>query len=641
MAPMAESDDDDSANLSGLTRLVGSSLGAYRIERLVGVGGMGAVFVGRHQQTGWERAIKVIRPEMAALDEFRRRFLEEAKILDSLNHPNILRVYELAEAPPHLYLVTELLAGSTVGERLRKAPGKLPVGDVVTWFGDALAGVAEAHRRRVLHRDLKPDNLFVTDEGQVKVLDFGIAKAADETARLTATSARVPGSPPYMAPELIQAMARPSERSDVYALGISLYEALVGMYPFGVLAGEGDTTGSALAMMYAHVHTPLPDPRAVRADIGEALAQVIRVACAKKPEERFADAEHMRLALAAAVTAGGGDTARGAAPVGMTRLELPSFAPASRTAPVVPLAKANARPRRWPIALVALPLVAGGGYFAWSRLAPKPAEPAPVATAPTPDMAAPARPNTEAQNPWVRIARPPSKVELGLSAGDRGGSVGLARAVDTFAGPDFDMQSHEVTWEEYLAWPDARSDPKRVPAPPDVPSDRARLPVSGVSYANALAYCEWLGGDLPTEAQWEFAARGAELRPHPWGSDPVDLDRLHAWAGANGAPVAVESSKQDVTPQGVHDLAGNAAEWTRTKYRMEHGDTPPWTERFRAVRGLPLRDGRPSSLPRYSATARWKGCAVDVCEPDDRAALAEVGFRCVREPLPVPGGDRK
>jgi formylglycine-generating enzyme required for sulfatase activity len=172
------------------------------------------------------------------------------------------------------------------------------------------------------------------------------------------------------------------------------------------------------------------------------------------------------------------------------------------------------------------------------------------------------------------------------------------------------------------------------PDVPEAPEARAKLPVTNVPYAAAVAYCEAQGGDLPTEAQWEFAARGTELRPHPWGGDPIDLDRMRAYAGAHGAPVAVGTSKQDVTPQGVHDLAGNAAEWTRTKYRREHGETPPWTERYRAVRGLPLRDDRPSSLPRFSGAFRWKGCAVDVCDADDGASLLEIGIRCVRAPEP-------
>jgi serine/threonine protein kinase/formylglycine-generating enzyme required for sulfatase activity len=627
--------DDDS--VTGLVKLVGSELGAYRIEKLLGAGGMGAVFVGRHVKTGWERAIKVIRPEMAALDEFRRRFLDEAKILDGLNHPNILRVYELAEAGPHLYLVTELLVGTTVGAKARE--GRPPIPDVCAWFEQALAGVAEAHRRGVLHRDLKPENLFLTDKGAVKVLDFGIAKAVDETARHTTTSTRTPGSPPYMAPELVEGKSRPSAKSDVYAMGISLYETLVGHTPFGGEIGEdGSTTGSALSIMYAHVHTPLPDPRAARSDISDGLAAVLRTATAKKPEERYQDAEHMRLSLAAAASGALDGPGKG-----LTKLALPSFSP-SPTPTSSPSPSDGGPPRKkkmWPWLAVAGVVVAGGGTVLALQLTQKKPEPPPVVAAtgteprPAPPDAGPKKvePPPDPRltlNRWIKIPKPSTKVELGLADKDHDHESGLGKGLDTFAGPEFEIQAHEVTWAEYLASKGQLLDG----ATPPPEADRAKLPVIGVPYAGAAAYCEALSGDLPTEAQWEFAARGVELRPHPWGSDPVDLDRLHAYVGAAGGPQAVETSRQDVTPEGVHDLAGNAAEWTRTKYRMEKGQTPPWTERFRAVRGLPLRDDRPTSLPRFSSTYRWKGCAAADCAADELAALGEVGFRCVRQPAP-------
>jgi formylglycine-generating enzyme required for sulfatase activity len=643
----------DQDSVDALAKLVGSTMGAYRLERLLGAGGMGAVFVGRHLQTDWERAIKVIRPEMAAVQQFRTQFLAEAKILDALNHPNILRVYELAQHETHLYLVTELLNGDTVGERFRAQPGTLKVSDVVGWFEQALSGVAEAHRQKVFHRDLKPENLFVTVDGKVKVLDFGIAKMADEAARMTSTQ-RVPGSPPYMAPDVIEGAA-PSARSDVYAMGISLIETLAGRHPFG--PHDVESTKSALSMMYAHVHKPLPDPRSMRADIPESVAAVIRNATAKKPEERYGDAEHMRLSLRAAASGVVEKAGQG----GFTSLALTPFSPTppAESKPA-PAPRKGRGPGRW-IALgaLALLLAGAGGFYGWKRHRNEalPWEPPAPAAAPTPVESTETR---TALNKWQRVAKPsgapvtlglPAEVwerrYLGRSSAPRRGSdddpnryendEGLRAGVDTFSGPDFEMQEHEVTCGEWELW----ADPHRVPATcPYSGPDAKRMPVTRVPFKSAELYCRSLDARLPTEAEWEYAARGQELRPNPWGADPLDLDlpfRTNAYGGADAGPVAVETSEQDVTRDPnyrIYDLAGNAREWTATSWRTEKGVRGVVTHR--AIRGLPLREERVQPLPEYSATFREKRCAADTCTREQLEELRSVGFRCVRNVPAAP-----
>lgn len=205
--------------------LVGQTFGAYELVRRLGEGGMGEVYVGRHTRLGREVAIKVLRPEFAAMPDVVQRFFQEAKVVNDLKHPNTVEILDFVEAPGRVYLVMELLEGRTIAE-LDREQGPLQVARIAKLLAMACDALEAAHRLGVVHRDIKPENLFVISEhGQerLKVLDFGVARRLTGGAQTQA--GLVLGTPFYMAPE--QAAGRAVDaRADVYALGVTLYELL-------------------------------------------------------------------------------------------------------------------------------------------------------------------------------------------------------------------------------------------------------------------------------------------------------------------------------------------------------------------------------------------------------------------------------
>jgi formylglycine-generating enzyme required for sulfatase activity len=229
------------------------------------------------------------------------------------------------------------------------------------------------------------------------------------------------------------------------------------------------------------------------------------------------------------------------------------------------------------------------------------------------------------------VTAPSAPVPLGRATGapDRGGFTPAARV--SFAGPAFRVMKREVTFGEFEAWCEANSE-HRVLMPPWVPSmaeARAALPAVNVAWASAKAYCEAIGGSLPTEEQWEYAARGTSGRLEPWeGPAP---EGLPAFEGRTGRLLPAGSFAPDATPDGVSGLASNGQEWTRSDYRNDDGSAPGWQQPYRAVRGLPLREALPSGTTAPAAFLyRNAGCASAACSPAERLMLENVGFRCVK-----------
>ena len=277
---------------------VDTAVGEYRVTGRLGEGGMGVVYSGVHPVLQRKVAIKVLNDEYARSDEASRRFVEEARSASQVRHRNIVDVFSFGQlGDGRYYQVMELLEGESLGRllaRKRVLPPEV-AGPIVC---GVLEGLEAAHKKGVIHRDLKPDNIFVSDERgapEVKILDFGLAKRAGRES-ISALKSRtgVPmGTPAYMSPEQCRALGDVDHRADLYSVGVILYQLLLGKLPF--------SADSVFDLMMLHISEPVPSP-AVQAGMPEALDAVIVRALSKAPAERFSSAAQMRAAVEAAAT---------------------------------------------------------------------------------------------------------------------------------------------------------------------------------------------------------------------------------------------------------------------------------------------------------------------------------------------------
>ncbi len=269
----------------------------YELGPVLGQGGMARVHQGLDRQLGRQVAIKVLAPPFDRDRDFVERFRREARAAAGLSHPNVVAVFDSGSDDGTHFIVTELVEGETLADRLRR-DGPMPPADAVAVAVDIARALAAAHARGLIHRDIKPGNVMLLPDGRVKVVDFGIARAAGSDT-LTHTGV-VLGSTAYLSPE--QAGGQPvDERADLYSLGCVLYEMLTGQVPF-----SADTP---IATMYQHVNEDAPPPSTI-APVQPELEDVVLRCLEKDPKRRFASAAELEDALLAIPLAQGGDTMR-------------------------------------------------------------------------------------------------------------------------------------------------------------------------------------------------------------------------------------------------------------------------------------------------------------------------------------------
>jgi serine/threonine protein kinase len=276
---------------SGSLRLVGRTLAHYRINTAIGAGGMGEVYRATDSKLGREVALKILPPDMARDPERLARFQREARAVAALNHPHIVTIYSVEESDGVHFLTMELVEGQSLDHRIPE--GGLPIQQIVEIAGALADALAAAHDKRIVHRDLKPANVMVTEEGRVKVLDFGLAKEirSANSSDATMTSAGrtevglVMGTPRYMSPEQI-ACRTLDHRTDIFSLGIILYEMSTGWRPF---AG---TSSAELASAILRDTPPLVTD--LRANLPADLARIIRRCLEKSAADRFQSARDIR-----------------------------------------------------------------------------------------------------------------------------------------------------------------------------------------------------------------------------------------------------------------------------------------------------------------------------------------------------------
>jgi serine/threonine-protein kinase len=256
--------------------MIGTVLsGRYRLEAKLGSGGMSTVYLSRDETLDRPVAVKVMHREMSEQPEQLQRFRQEARAVAKLTHPNVVSVIDAGEDGGHPYIVFEYVKGETLKQRIARV-GALDTQEAIAYAIEVARGLSVAHARNMVHRDIKPQNVLIDEEGRAKLTDFGISRQLEQ-AGVTATG-RVLGTTDYVAPE--QAMGKGADpRSDIYSLGVVLYEMLVGQVPFHA--------DSQVGVAMKHVNEELPDVQRRRPEASAAVALVVERATAKNPDERY------------------------------------------------------------------------------------------------------------------------------------------------------------------------------------------------------------------------------------------------------------------------------------------------------------------------------------------------------------------
>ncbi|HEX6953066.1 MAG TPA: Stk1 family PASTA domain-containing Ser/Thr kinase [Gaiellaceae bacterium] len=354
--------------------------GRYRIVRKLGAGGMADVYLAEDQELGRRVAIKILNGRHANDDQFIERFRREAKNAAALNHPNIVSIYDRGEAEDTYYIAKENLDGRTLKE-LIVGHGQAPVRVAVEYARQILSALRFAHRHGIVHRDIKPHNVLVDREGRVKVTDFGIARAG--TSQMTETGSIV-GTAQYLSPEQARG-GEVDQRSDLYSLGVVLYELLTGKTPF-----EGDTP---VEIAMKHLSATPQKPSELRSDIPPELDMVILRALAKDPDERYQSADEMegdlervtRGAPVAATTVDAATQVLSRPDTGATAATAATMIAPSAAVTRPPVVEEEVHEERgggdrpiWPWLLAAVFVIAAvvAGFFVWQELSgPKATQP--------------------------------------------------------------------------------------------------------------------------------------------------------------------------------------------------------------------------------------------------------------------------
>jgi len=669
---------------------------AYRVVSALNEGGMGAVYVAEHLATRKHRALKVMHPTLMADHGLRDRFLQESQVGSMIQSEHVVEVVDAGfdEQLQMPWLAMELLEGEDLGTRLARGPvDALQAYDLVSQLCHALGA---AHAAHIVHRDLKPENVFIARAHRVgvpftvKVLDFGIAKVVAE-AKATRMRTAAIGTPLWMAPEQTEQSHRIGPHTDVWAVGLLLFRMLTGRY-FWFTANRdmNDVTGivtevvrgaipsgsqRAAELGAAHLWPAALDPWLARCLDREPTRRYPNAnACFEalgpllKPQSAPTHHGWAQTAMGQPVTAQdlggtvlGGQLQSGAyAPVAPPPPTHPAQLQSGAYAPVIPqnaqgtppgvVAHATGGGRKPKSSgtssfLVGLGsvVVLGAIAFGVVRIVQGPGNDAPQPEKPV--VAAKAAP----LNKWIRVELGKKSWTMGVENDLVSPLVRGFRPARQKGGPPaaFEIQQHEVTWAEVEPW--LESEKKKLPKVEGLSDDkakRAKLPATGLSWQQAVSYCKSIGGNLPTEEQWELAARGSERRKFAWGDETLDLHKTRVFVGDKPTLSPVMTSEQDKTnakdeDAAIYDLMGNAQEWTIDLYNDDYeGQDESWVQAggvtFRAVRGLPVAMAPDAQLMKL-ATAAWREpvCATGACASGkgtgDTVNLVRVAFATAAE----------
>lgn len=260
--------------------MINTTIGKYKLIRLIGEGGMASVYEAEHELLGTKVAVKVLNPILSANAQIRERFINEAKLMASLDHPNITKVIDFDDQAQQLSIVMEYLSGEDLNDKIKRN-GPLSENEITDIFKQTLSAFQYAHEKGIVHRDIKPSNIFVLQNGFVKILDFGIAKLFGQGNEMTQTGMQM-GTPIYMSPEQVKGDKSIDFRSDIYSLGVTIFFAINGKPPYNA------DTESQFDIFTKIVHETLPE-----FTVSSKFNDLVLKACQKNREERFQSCDEM------------------------------------------------------------------------------------------------------------------------------------------------------------------------------------------------------------------------------------------------------------------------------------------------------------------------------------------------------------
>ena len=538
---------------------VGDTAGDYQILGILGAGGMCMVYKARNVITDRVEALKVLLPDLSNEAELADRFMREIKVLASLNHPNIATLHTALRVDNQLLMVMEFVEGRTIEERLKEGP--IPPGEAVGYICAALSGLGFAHERGVVHRDIKPANMMVTPDGQLKLMDFGIAKAvANQGITMAGTTL---GSLFYMSPEQVKGSGDLDGRSDLYSVGVSLYEMVTGTRPF-----QG---GSDYSVMVAHLEqVPVPpierDPTLL-----PALNEIILTAIQKDKGNRFQSAQAFRAALES-IAPSLGQPARPPMPTSAPQPAAPPlFAPPSPV-PTVTQPVPQVRPPQPPTMPQAGPLLPPLPTL--PQAAPPPPLPPPVAWAAPPEAAAVPAQRAGHRGLWMALG---GLIVLLLLAG---AAIQGPRWYRTWAAEHSQSAVPAGTQEPAHAPPEATSPAQPatavVPVPPPAVPTATAQPVAPTHGSHPASPAARQGSAQPS-TQPSTATEPPVAPPQPPAQPAVDNGRLEEMRDRLGTlgprANAIRGSLQNLERQqqaSGYGMRGDiSASWKRMEYLLD------------------------------------------------------------------------
>lgn len=606
---------------------LGKTIGKVRIDKYLARGGMAEVYLGTHLTLERPVAIKVLHSYIEEDPDLLERFHREAKIVAGLRHPNIIQIYDFDTIDGHPYIVMEYLKGpplSTYLRNLHKRNERIPHHQVARLLKALTASLDYAHEQNVIHRDIKPGNILLhgkadeipldqplSNDVEAILTDFGLVRIANTASQTT--SGRISGTPAYMSPEQARG-DKTDRRTDIYSLGIVLYEMLAGRVPF-----EADST---LSVIYKQINDPPPPIP----EISPEVQRVIDRALVKNPDDRYPTSCNMAVDFFLAIgMTEDAKTIINVLPDGAKKTlnEISEGSSAGTTAVVKPK-PARRKLSRLGIGIlsvIGLLALVIGGFFLFSKPTMIPTATAvqnqetvlptadipPTATAvqnqetvpPTADIAPLEATVFPEFNGMVEIAS--GSYEVGTVPADQYHSATMKVNLDGYW-----IDQYQTTYEQYQQYLMATG----VQSPGIL--GEGKHPVRGVTWEQAAAYCRWVNKRLPTEAEWEAAGRGPGANPqiYPWGNDPQAGGNVRSLPDQDTYEVGTLPFNK--SPNEVYDMVGNIWEWVGEPY----GSTPE---------GMKILRGGRYGLPVLELSYRLSAAS------DDVRYVKYAGFRCAAD----------